>query len=169
MTHILSDASFDFFNISRAKKWINKLVTINWYFIYQIFFFQNAQTIEQIDRHTHNVRNKKDHKLQTVTQSKLRLVMTYSVIRTEKLVLPATMSYQAISCRIKDSKYLVRIRVTCRIAVRLKQSTQNIPNRNCHAADINESMKYAMESSIIASKVVSGVGLVLIGDKNSSL
>lgn len=76
--------------------------------------------------------------------------MTYSVIRIEKLVLPAAISYQAIFCRINDSKYVVRMRVTCRIAVRLKQSTQKMPNINCHIVGIIDRMKYANESSRIA-------------------
>lgn len=82
---------------------------------------------------------------------------TYSVIRIEKLVLPAAMSYQPMSCRINDSKYFIRMRVTWRIAVRLKQSTQKIPNTNCQAVDINDRIKYAIESSIIASTISPGL------------
>lgn len=86
---------------------------------------------------------------------------TYSVIRTEKLVFPPATSYQPISCRINDSKYFVRMRVICRIAVRLKQSTQNIPNMNCHNVAINDKMPYAIESLMISLRFTSIDSFVL--------
>lgn len=58
------------------------------------------------------------------------LNFTHSVVRTPKLSLPPNTSYQPISCRISDWKYLIRIRVTCRSAVLLKLSTANIPAIN---------------------------------------
>lgn len=82
-------------------------------------------------------------------------------MRTVKLVLPPDTSYQATSCLINDSKYLIRIRVTCRMAVRFAKSTQNIPNINCHNVAINESIPYAMESFIISTRFSSIVAFVL--------
>lgn len=87
--------------------------------------------------------------------------ITYSVIRTEKLVLPPATSYHPISCRINDSKYLVRMRVICRIAVRLKQSTQKMPKINCHNVAITDKIPYAIESFMIASRFSSIVASVL--------
>lgn len=84
----------------------------------------------QINRYSDNFIDSV-HQIFSVNSFKI-INLTYSVMRLAKLVFPATTSYQAISCRINDSKYLMRIRVTCRIAVRLKQSTPNIPNTNCH-------------------------------------
>lgn len=82
-------------------------------------------------------------------------------MRTVKLVCPLAVSYHAISCRINDSKNLQRIRVTCLIAARLKQSTQKMPDMNCNIVDIIANIPYAIESFIISWRFSSSVALLL--------
>lgn len=58
---------------------------------------------------------------------------TYSVIRTAKLF-PVAVSYQPMSCRIRDWKYFMRIRVICFNAAWLNRSTEKIPATSCTMA-----------------------------------
>lgn len=71
------------------------------------------------------------------------------------------MSYHPISCRINEAKYFIRIRVTCEIAARLKQSTQTIPANNRIADIVNIANKNAIESFMTSVLLSSIVALVL--------
>lgn len=78
-----------------------------------------------------------------------------------KLDLPFSKSYHPISCRINDVKYLIRIRVTCELAARLKQHTHMNWAIICIAEITIDAIKNAIESLIISASFSSVVAFVL--------
>lgn len=85
----------------------------------------------------------------------------YSVMRTATLLLPPATSYHPISCFIKHSKNFVRMRVICRSAVWLKQSTHTMPAIKCNNDAKTDTTPYAIESLMISLRFSSSVAFVL--------
>lgn len=70
----------------------------------------------------------------------------YSARRTAKLDLLFSTSNHPMSCRINDVKYFTRIRVTCEMAVWLKQSTQIVPANICTTDSTSDTSRNAIAS-----------------------
>lgn len=85
----------------------------------------------------------------------------YSASRTVKLAFPFSMSYQPMSCRIRDAKYFTRIRVIWEIAVWLKQSTQMAPTINWIIVSTMDTHRKAIESFMSSWWFSSGDASVL--------